>query len=253
MPQWFEDESFWEELYPFIFSDEKFATAVTEIEQALKLVSCTSGRALDLCCGPGRHAIPLAERGFQVTGVDRSRFLLDKAQERARTAGVDVEFVLEDMRRFVRPALFDVVFSIFTSFGYFDDKAEDLGVVRNVHDSLKPGGVFLLEMMSKERLVKTFQSTVSTRAPDGSLVVQRHEIVDDWTRVKNEWIYVKMDKTVSWNFHVRVYSGQEARDLLARGGFSSVKLYGGLDGRSCGLDVDRLVAVATKSHESLTT
>ena len=95
---------------------------------------------LDLCCGPGRFSIELAKRGFRVTGVDRTRFLLGKAKSREKKAGVKVEWVESDMRDFVRPGAFDLALSMFTSFGYFDDKADDLRVLRQVCESLKPGG-----------------------------------------------------------------------------------------------------------------
>ena len=54
------------------------------------------GTVLDLGCGPGRHAVPFAQRGFRVTGVDLSVFHLEKAKERASAAGVAVEFVEGD-------------------------------------------------------------------------------------------------------------------------------------------------------------
>src|SRR2546422_3084716 len=156
--EWFTDESFWRELYPFMFPDTAFTVAEEQVDRALALTGVQAGAVLDLCCGPGRHAIPLAKRGFTVTGVDRTSFLLEKARARAATARVSVEFLLEDMRRFRRPESFDLAVNMFTSFGYFEDKAHDLEVLRHVHESLKAGGVFLLDMVSKEWLAKVFQA-----------------------------------------------------------------------------------------------
>ena len=68
------------------------------MEKILRLTGVGGGKVLDLCCGPGRHAVALAKRGFAVTAVDRTRFLLDHARARAAQAGLSVEFVLEDMR-----------------------------------------------------------------------------------------------------------------------------------------------------------
>ncbi|MBV9276310.1 MAG: class I SAM-dependent methyltransferase, partial [Verrucomicrobia bacterium] len=67
---------------------------------------------------PGRHSVALARQGFQVTGVDRSPFLLGKAQERAEFEKLSIEWVREDMRAFVRANGFDLVINLFTSFGY---------------------------------------------------------------------------------------------------------------------------------------
>src|SRR5262249_2361234 len=147
------------------------------------LTQCTAGSVLDLCCGPGRHAVEFAQRGFQVTGVDRTSFLLDRARERASEAGASVDWVAEDMRRFVRTDTFDLAVSLFTSFGYFKDEQDDLAVLRNIHRSLKETGVLVIEMLGKERLARVFQNTLSTELADGSLLVQRQQLRDDWSRI----------------------------------------------------------------------
>ena len=85
--EWFDDDAFWRELYPFIFPDRRFAEAPAEVEKALALTKPAGKRALDLCCGPGRCSSALAGRGYAVTGVDRTRFLLARAGARARRAG----------------------------------------------------------------------------------------------------------------------------------------------------------------------
>ena len=117
--EWFESEDFWRDFYSYMFSGERFAAAKDEVSRVMALTGRNSGNLLDLCCGPGRHAVEFAQRGFHVTGVDRSPFLLDRAREHASQAGASVEWVMEDMRRFVRPATFDVACNLFTSFGYF--------------------------------------------------------------------------------------------------------------------------------------
>ena len=100
--EWFDDDGFWRDLYPFIFREERFAAADGQVAQALELTKPKGRAVLDLCCGPGRCSIPLARRGFAVTGVDRTRLLLDRARARARRARVKIEWVSCDMRDFVR-------------------------------------------------------------------------------------------------------------------------------------------------------
>ena len=147
MLAWFDDDTLWECLEGFLFSQfRSFETAVREAEQILALVHPPQGATvLDLCCGPGRNALEFARRGFQVTGVDRTARYLDTARAAATREGLTVEFVQEDMRHFQRPAAFDVALNLFSSFGYFEDEAEDLRVLRHLHTSLKPGGQVLLE------------------------------------------------------------------------------------------------------------
>ncbi|HEY2012260.1 MAG TPA: methyltransferase domain-containing protein [Bryobacteraceae bacterium] len=242
--EWFEDEEFWRELYPYMFPAERFRMAADQVSQLLTLTGLTGGTVLDLCCGPGRHSVEFARAGFHVTGVDRSPFLLSRARERASQALVSVEWVMEDMRRFTRPSAFDLACNIFTSFGYFEREDDDLLVLRNVRESLKPGGIFVMEMMGKERLARVWSNAICTDYPDGATLVTRPHLRDSWCRVHNEWTLLKDGRARTFQFDHSLYSGREIRDRLLTAGFAEVKLYGDLQGSEYGLDAMRLVAVA---------
>ena len=243
---WFEDETFWRGLYPYMFPPERFAVADEQAGQVLALTQCYTGAVLDLGCGPGRHSVAFAQRGFAVTGVDRTTFLLNLARKRAAKAGVTIEWIHEDMRRFLRPAAFDLACSLFTSFGYFADEADDLRVLRNVYASLKPSGIFVMELMGKERLARAWQNALCTQAPDGSMIVQHPQVTADWCRIKNDWIVIRDGHAQTFHFEHSVYSGREIKDRLLACGFSEVQLFGGLAGSPYDLDATRLVAVARK-------
>lgn len=247
MAEWFEDESLWSELYPALFTEERLRLGEEEISKVLELtgLSAVAGpAALDLCCGPGRHAVPLARRGVRVTAVDRTRFLLDRARERARSAGVAIEFVEADMREFRRATVFDLAISLFTSFGYFAAREDDLRVLRNVRASLKPEGVFVIDMAGKEWLARHFQPTRATDLADGAVLIDRCRVVDDWTRVENEWILIRDGRARTFHYRLSVYSGQELKDRLLQAGFARADLFGNLDGAPYDREASRLVVVA---------
>lgn len=242
---WFEDENFWESTYPFIFSAERFAAAEADVGELPKLTGAPFHKVLDLGCGPGRHSIPLARQGAQVTGVDRSPFLLEKAKSRADLGKLGIEWVQEDMRSFVRPGSFDLAISLFTSFGYFED-VEDLRVLENVFRSLAPGGFFIIDLMGKEVIARGFAPSAVHRQPDGSIWVQSREIIDDWYRIRSHWLLIHDRNVSEVSFDTTLYSGRELADLLKKAGFESVKLFGSLQGTPYDLKAQRLVAVATK-------
>lgn len=245
--EWFEDESFWESFYPVLFPEEKLQASEDEVERMLNLTGFRGSDVLDLCCGPGRHSVILAKRGFRVTGVDRSPFLLGRARARAAHEHVHVEWIQQDMRDFVRAEAFDLALNMFTSFGFFEDKSDDLRVLRNIRESLRKNGVLLIDVIGKEYLARVLQPTTSRRAADGSLLIERHEIFDDWTRVRNEWILVKDDRARSFTFRHTIYSAQELKERLCEAGFRRVAVYGDLEGNEYGPSARRLVAVAWKS------
>jgi SAM-dependent methyltransferase len=244
--EWFDNNAFWQELYPFMFREQRFTNAPVEIQKALSLTKPNGKNALDLCCGPGRCSIALAKAGLQVTGVDRTKFLLNKARARARKVKAKVEWVQMDMRDFIRPGAFNLVLSMFTSFGYFDNKREDLEVLKHILTSLKPGGVCLIDVIGKEWLAKAFQPTTSDILPDGTTLIQRHEIFDEWTRVQNEWTLVRKGRAKTFRFHHTIYSGQELRDRMEQIGFTDVKLFGNFDGDEYGPNAQRLIVVGYK-------
>lgn len=243
---WFADDSFWETFYPVIFPDDRIAIAKEQVEKILALTNLKGGAVLDLACGPGRHAVAFAQKGFRVTGVDLSPFLLAKARQRANAAGVGVEWVQEDMRTFQRPGEFDLCLNLFTSFGYFEDREDDLKVLINLHRSLSDDGICILDMSGKEWLAKHFRSTDSWELDDGTLVIERREIVNDWGEVKNRWIQLKDGKAIEYQFQHRLYSAQELKARFSEAGFGSVKALGDLDGGEYGLEASRLIIVANK-------
>ena len=244
--QWFENEVFWRTFYPYMFNQRKLESAAGEVDRVLALSGVTGGRVLDLCCGPARHSRILAERGFQVTGVDRSPFLLEKAREAVR--GTDIELVECDMRDFVRPGAFDLALSLFTSFGYFESRDEDVGVLRNVRASLKPDGVFVIDVISKEYLLSQRQPTHWERWPTGEIQVHHYEVVPGWGRIRVEWLLVDGERARHFEIQHSLYSGQELLALLERAGFSEVRLFGSLDGAPYDAVATRLIAVASAAR-----
>ena len=245
-PEWFEDERFWESIYPFAFPAERFAAAEAEVAELAKLTGSPFRRVLDLCCGPGRHSIPLARQGARVTAVDRSPFLLEKARSRAELEKLDIEWVQEDMRFFVRPDEFDLAINLFTSFGYFQDEEDDLTVLRNVFRSLTPGGFFIIDVMGKEIIARGFASSAVEKKSDGSIKVETREIIDDWYRIRSRWFVIRDQKVTEAGFETALYSGRELADLLKKAGFEQVKLLGSLQGIPYDVKAQRLVAVAQK-------
>lgn len=244
--QWFENEVFWQTFYPYMF-EGRLAAAPAEVERVLALSGVTGGRVLDLCCGPARHSLILAQKGFEVTGVDRSPFLLGKARE--RTAGSSVELVQCDMRDFIRAGAFDLALSLFTSFGYFDTRDEDLAVLGNVRASLKPGGVFVMDVISKEYVISQGCATQWDQQPGGQLHVHHYDVFPGWGRLRLQWLLVEGDRAQRFEFEHNLYSGQELAALLERAGFTNVQLFGNLDGAPYDAAATRLVARATAGPE----
>jgi SAM-dependent methyltransferase len=244
---WFENDTFWEGMGGVLFNGRRWEDSVAEVDDALKLLGLRPGaEVLDLACGAGRHSLELARRAFRVTGVDRTRAYVNSARQRAADEGLAVEFVLSDMRDFVRPGAFDAAVCLWASFGYFDSADDDRRVASNVLASLAPGGRFLLDLNGKETFARTFTPR-SWYEQDGVKVLEEREIIDDWSKVHSRWIKVDGRSSQEYEFSIRLYSAAELTALLRDVGFEAVKIYGALSGIPYDHNARRLIAVATKA------
>ena len=249
MPQtvpWHEDDAFWETWDEVMFRPQRIADAVPDVEKIVTLLAINPGtKVLDLCCGPGRHSLELARRGFSVTGVDRTRKYLDAAIEQAGEEGLDVEFVQEDMRTFCRPDAYDAVINMFTSFGYFEDPEDDRRVVTNICHSLKTGGLFLMDTMGKEVLARIFRER-NWEEEDGVIWLQERKVSQNWGWMWNRWIMLKGNERIEGEISHRLYAATEMVALLKDCGFTAVDVYGGIDGSPYDHTARRMVTVAWK-------
>ena len=246
MSQWHESDEFWEEAGRSMFTPESQEVAEEQVEQLVELLKLEPpARVLDLGCGPGRHTIPLARRGFQVTGVDRTAAFLDSVGERAEAEDLDVELVQADMRDFKRPGEFDLAINLLTSFGYFDEIEEDIQIFENVHESLKSDGILVVDTLGKEILARIFQEREWKEVDDEVWLYERRP-VDAWRRMENRWIRFKDGERREFHLSHRLFSGTELIDLLWEAGFDSVEARGSFDGIAYDHNALRLVAIARK-------
>lgn len=250
MPSWHENDDFWDGTAPVLFAEEKLKQAPAEVARILELIELPPGAAvLDMGCGLGRHAREFARKGYRVTGVDRTTHYLDIARRDARRERQEVEWVQADMRTFHRENAFDAAVNLFTSFGYFDNAAEDRRVAENLFASLKPGGYLVMDLMAKEILARIFQPRDWREEPDGTILLEERKITADFSWVDVRWIIIRDERTVEHRFGHRLYSAGELKGLLGDVGFVHRQVYGSFEGAPYDHQAERLVVVARKPAE----
>jgi SAM-dependent methyltransferase len=232
-------------IYGPMLSDKRTAQ---EVEAIVKLLALPQGsRILDLACGHGRHAIPLAERRYRVTGQDLSEVFLNRARANADARGVKVSWVHGDMREILFEDEFDAIINIFTAFGYFESDEDDERVLQQVYKALRPGGRFLLETLPRDALVRGFQPFAVMRHDDGTLVIEERQFdpLTGRTAVRVTVLYPDGRRT-EFGHRVRNYTPTELNRMLFRAGLKLHVTYGDLDGSPLTLDSRRLVVIAEK-------
>jgi SAM-dependent methyltransferase len=232
-------------LFESVLTPERAAREVEGIVDLLRLPP--GSRILDLGCGHGRIAIPLAQRGYRVTGLDLSAVFLERARADAAAAGVAIKWLRGDMRALPFEAAFDAVISIFTSFAYLESEEEDLEVLRQVRQALKPGGLFLLECSHRESVLRRFLPAEVTRREDGTLVLNERSFDLLTSRYEGRWTILRPDGSrQAYHTSKRLYSLTELARLFAAAGLELCGAFGGLDGSALTLESPRLALVARK-------
>lgn len=247
MTPWHENDELWAELESALTEESALKAAAEEARQAAVLLGVDPGaQLLDLGCGPGRHTVELARLGYRVTGVDRTAAYLEQARRRASAAGLEVELVRDSMLSFRRDGAFDGAVSLLSSFGYFEDRKDDVEVLRNIHASLRPGARAAVDVAGKEILARSFVPRYWQELKGGRFWLQDREMLPGWGRMRNHWIFVGGGERKEFVFEHRIYCGGELADLMRQAGFAKAYVYGGLDGRPYDREASRLVAVGRK-------
>lgn len=199
-------------------------------------------RILDLACGHGRHSIELARRSFNhITGLDYSEPFIAKAKQEAEQAGVNVNFQTGDMRNLPFNGEFDVVLHLFTAFGYFDNEGNQQ-TLYEISEALKPGGRYLIDVVSGEAVKRRFQEKgekekgsnllkIPRRAEMGGKMVDEIEWFDPEKQLihtHREWIEDGVKK--EYDYYLRVYTIPQYKEMLTRTGLEFKEVWGDFKG-----------------------
>lgn len=138
-------------VYDSLYGEKDYAGECALIERLFAGYSgAPVASVLDLGCGTGGHALPLARRGLRVTGVDRSPAMLDGARQKAARAadagGTIPDFVEGDVRTLRLDRVFDAAIMMFAVLGYQHGNDDLLATLASVRRHLPPAGLFLFDV-----------------------------------------------------------------------------------------------------------
>ncbi len=221
--------------------------APAEAAFVLKQLKLKKGSALlDLCCGPGRHAVEFARRGLAVTGYDFSREYLGEAAARAKKKKVSLRLLRGDMRLLKFKGEFDAAVNLFTSFGYFLRFSDDILTLKGVSRALKPGGLFLIDIINGAFVRKTFRPR-GWHEESGHYLLEEVELDGDGAH--NTWLRVpkKGGRPASRTFFSRLYDRPRLTAALETAGLKPLKFWGDFRGAPLSVKRNRLICLAKKA------
>jgi len=205
----------------------------------------------DQCCGVGRIAIPLAERGLRVHGVDLIATYIARATVAARERGLDCHFTAADAFDFVPDEPCDGAINWFTSFGAHRDDAENRKMLDRAFEALKPGGRLALDYVSVPKFLQHLGNYNIVRRPaeNGKEILILGEMMLDFYAgmFGTECTYVYPDGRQEVR-HVehRMLMPHELVRLFESTGFQSVELFGSTDGEAVSRTSPRCIVVGQR-------
>lgn len=240
--EWF-DSPLYEKLYAYRNKNEADQLADL-IEEEIPVSNFP--KILDLGCGRGRHSITLAERGYNVLGMDLSKEVISKAAQIAAKKNLpNLRFQVGDMRRPLDKT-FDAVVNLFTSFGYFRDDGENAQVIESVSKMLKRNGSFVLDYLNAYKVRK-------------DLVHEEEELFREMTvhidrKIKRNMVYKKirftgekLEKPIQYQERVKLYERDWFDNVFGKNGFRLERCYGSYGGESFDKENSpRLLMIAKK-------
>lgn len=252
---WFVD--WFDENYRMLYRHRNSEEAKEQVKLIIDTLKPSRDQSImDLCCGEGRYTEILHHLGYCVTGLDLSQTLIRIGKERAP----QLELVVGDMREI--PGQFDIILSLFTSFGYFESDRENRQALQSVFHALKPGGAYWLDFLNPPYVEKHLQAETVSTLPNGIEVLEKRKIENHRITKDIHFRNIKEDnngdnnsdinednvKTGNKEYResVRLFRREELEAMFQRTGFRLTHRFGDYKGNPWTTLSERTILVGRK-------
>lgn len=194
-----------------------------------------NGSILELCCGTGRLTIPLAQEGYNITGVDNSTSMLKQAEEKANKSNLTVQFIESDIRTLDLPEVYDIIFIPFNSIHHLYTNQDFFKVLERIKKHLKGDGYFLFDCFNPNihyivNSEKGENTVAEYSTKDGrNVVVKQTMAYENKTQINRiKWhYYINGEFDSTQNLDMRMFFPQELDAYLSMYGFETIHKFGG--------------------------
>lgn len=241
---WYEDW-FGSDAYELVYSNRDEDEAENLIDLIVDATAPEPGASiLDVGCGRGRHARALARRGYRVTGIDLSATALDEARTKAEAEGLDIRFEQADMREPYCAACMDGAVNLFTTFGYFEEDADNQQALTAIATALRPGGWFVQDFLNVPHTIETLVPD-DTRQEDGT-TIRQHRWIEDG-RINKEITLGQNGHQTTYRESVRLFTYYDFVHMYEQTGLTIERAFGTYEGDLYTPDSPRLILYARKA------
>ena len=224
------------------------------LKELLKEYGAEDGLVLDLGCGTGSMTQLLAEAGYDMIGADNSEEMLEIAMEKRAAAGLDILYLLQDMREFELYGTVRAVVSICDSMNYIMEPEELTQVFRLANNYLDPGGIFLFDLKTVHSYRDLMGDSVFAENRErGSFIWENcyyeEERLNEYGLTlfveEEDGLYRKFEET----HYQRAYEPEAIRALIEKAGMELAAVYDAYTMEPPGENSERLCFVAREKHQ----
>jgi SAM-dependent methyltransferase len=214
------------------------------------------GPILELACGTGAKAIPLAQAGLEVTGIDSSEAMLREARRKATVANVTAAWYLADMRSFQLGKMYRSILLLANSICHLLTYQDLEACLASVKQHLAPGGHFIVSVFVPDLALlckgpdvrESFGDYIDPDTGE-AVVIANAPYYDKATQIRHNQLFYKIgdrDEAAAGELSMRMYFPQELDALFHYNGFAFAQKYGDTNRNPFGADSTAQIYILTQ-------
>jgi len=240
------------EIYDEIMRTVPYRLWYDYLNEIMDYYQLEAEKVLDLACGTGNMSLIYAKNSYQVTGVDRSKEMLEIADKKAREVGADIRFINADLCEYRTDEKYDLAISLFDSLNYILDKDNLRKVFTNVYQSLKKDGFFIFDINTITRLMSIEEGTTIFNGKGYSCIWE--DIVDKENKLWQVRLKIHLKNSGEYHeeFHQeKGYKVADIRNMLQEVGFKHIDVYSAYTLTEASDNDNRIYFVVLKNKKTI--
>ena len=239
------------DVYDAFNEDANYEALYEKIQSVLHRAGISKGIIADLGCGTGNVLLPLAQKGFDMIGVDASSDMLCQAEQKLRQAGYSAQLLEQDLSAFALPMPVDCMISLCDSLNYLIEDGALSAAFSCVREYLTPEGIFLFDLNTEYKFREVLaQNTYAVTEAHAAYIWENY--YDEAEKINEYAVNLFLEKTDGTyvrteEFHYeRAYSLEEVTAALAENGLRIVSLWEDYHWQTPKADSQRIVFVVKR-------
>lgn len=208
----------------------------------------TEGLVLDLGCGTGSLTELLAKKGYDMIGVDNSEDMLEIAVEKREKSGLDILYLMQDMREFELYGTVHAAVSICDSMNYIQEYEELVQVFSLVNNYLDPDGIFIFDCNTEYKYEELLaDNVIAENREEGSFIWENYYYEDERINEYDLTLFIKEGEQYSKyeeTHYQRCYSLEEIKSALECAGMKLEAVYDAFTKEAPRPDSERIYMIA---------